>query len=862
MNEKAAIRVAALRDELEHHNHLYYTEAKPVISDQQYDRLLRELVDLETANPELLSPDSPSQRVGGKPIDGFVSVRHARPMMSISNTYDAGEVVAWAKHLRERLDGAASQFVVEPKIDGVAASLRYERGKLVLVATRGDGNIGDDITASGRTIASIPLRLQVENGKPPEVLEVRGEIYMPNATFQAINLERAAAGEETFKNPRNLTTGTLKQLDPKLTAKRRLQFTVHGLGEHDLDERTDSYWDALQLLKKWRLPVPAVTKRVATIEAVMREIESFEKVRGTLAFQTDGMVVKVDSFAQREAAGVTSKSPRWVTAYKYAAEQQQTVLNAVDWQVGKGGTLTPVARMEPVFVAGSTVSNATLHNIDRIHELDLHLGDTLVIEKAGEVIPYVRQVVREKRPPRAPLVKPPTRCPSCGTTVFQEPGTPQIRCPNEDCPAQLSQRLIWFVGRGQMNIDGLGEKLIEQLIAAGHLKDFADLYRLTETDVASLVRDVQLGEKKAAEIVDGIAAIADDEWRAAVDGLKAHRDEPLPERIGRLVKSLGLKGLGERTVEQLVEAGLVKSVGDLRRVDAASVAELTQTVKVGPKSAAKVVENIASSKSAGLARALAGLGVRLVGSTASTAFAPWAGSIERLRAASLEELAAVLSKNPDAQREAERKEREYATTLFTELHPEKSTGGASLFGAETTVPKTSAETFGTTQELLEARDAGLARGTKLGKGRVALIAEAFTTPDELLAASADEITDTLLQGRAVARSLYDYLHSARGKRTIDDLAAVGVNLTAEATAPVERSEWTGKTVVVTGSFESATRNELKERLAAMGAHVSESVSAKTDAVFVGTDAGSKYDKAVKLGLPIHGEDVVRAVMGK
>ncbi len=559
-------RAQKLRDELNRHNHLYYIEAKPTISDQQYDRLMQELTELEAAHPELLTADSPTQRVGGAAIEGFVSVRHARPMMSIGNTYNKDEVVAWANSLRERLGDEDSQYVVEPKIDGVAASVRYENGVLTLVATRGDGSTGDDITASGRTIKALPLRLQTADAKPPAVLEVRGEIFMPNAIFQTINAERTEAGEETFKNPRNLTTGTLKQLDPKLTARRKLQFTVHGLGEHDLNERTDSYWESLQLLKRWGLPIPANTKRLESIEKVLEAIDEFETVRGTLSFQTDGMVVKLDSFKQRDTAGVTSKSPRWVTAYKYAAEQQQTVLLAVDWQVGKGGTLTPVARMEPVFVAGSTVRNATLHNFDRITELDLHIGDTLVIEKAGEVIPYVRQVVAEKRPAGAKPVPAPTHCPSCGTAVVRLPDTPHIRCPNESCPAQLVERLIWFVGRGQMDIDGLGERLVEQLIAAGHLKTFADLYKLTAADIAQLSSETEqdgktvkrtVGEKIASKIVGNI---------------EKSRQQPLD----RLLAGLGVPHVGSRVAHLLAS-----NFGSLDAITAASVEQIAAIHTLG-----------------------------------------------------------------------------------------------------------------------------------------------------------------------------------------------------------------------------------------------------------------------------------------
>ena len=385
-------KIMKLRQELERHNYLYYS-GKPEIDDRQFDAMMRELIELEKAHPELLTPDSPSQRVGAEPIEGFKTVEHAVPMMSIDNTYDEEEVRAFDARVRKAIEGEKVSYVIEPKVDGVAASLRFEQGALVLAATRGDGRRGDDITVNARTIQSIPLRLHGEN--VPNVLEVRGEIYMSSKVFQEINKEREAQGEEIFKNPRNLAVGALKQLDPKITASRKLRFVSHGLGQVDR-LATKSYWESLKLFKNWHLPVGEHTTLVHSVDEVISSIEKFGEIRGKLAYQTDGVVIKVDSFEQRDRLGATSKAPRWVIAFKYAAEQMQTILREVDWQVGKGGTLTPVARLEPVFLAGTTVQNASLHNIDQIRKLDLHLGDTVVVEKAGEVIPYVRQAIPAK----------------------------------------------------------------------------------------------------------------------------------------------------------------------------------------------------------------------------------------------------------------------------------------------------------------------------------------------------------------------------------------------------------------------------------------------------------------------------------
>lgn len=553
MPPSAEQRIKKLRQELERHNYLYY-QGTPEISDREFDALMKELIDLEKAHPEFYSADSPTQRVGGEPIEGFKTVEHAVPMMSIDNTYDESEVRAFDARVRKGLGGDEKvQYVVEPKVDGVAASVRFEDGLLVLAATRGDGRRGDDITSNVRTIKSVPLRLHGEG--TPRVLEVRGEIFMPSAEFQRINKEREKAGEEIFKNPRNLTVGALKQLDSRITASRNLRFVAHGMGEV-VGLEPESYWDWLKLLKKWHLPVNEQTTRAESIDEAIDAIEKFEKVRGKLAYQTDGAVIKVDSFAQRDRLGATSKAPRWVIAFKYAAEQMQTVLKGVDWQVGKGGTLTPVARLEPVFLAGTTVQNASLHNIEQIRKLDLHIGDTVVVEKAGEVIPYVREAVAEKRPKGAKPIEPPAKCPSCGTKVEKEADGPFIRCVNPECPAQFRERLRWFCGRGQMDIENVGEALVDQLIDAGLVKTFADLYRLKKEQLLELER---MGEKSAQNVIDSIAASKSQPLARVLAGLGIHH---VGGRVAFVLAQnfTDLNALKEATAEQL---SAIHEIGDV-----------------------------------------------------------------------------------------------------------------------------------------------------------------------------------------------------------------------------------------------------------------------------------------------------------
>lgn len=555
-------RIKALRQQINHHSYLYYVESRPEISDREFDKLLQELIDLEKQRPDLVTPESPTQRVGGDVQTELKPVKHAVPMMSIDNTYSEEEVRAFDERVRKTLDGESPCYVLEPKIDGTSISLRYEKGELVLAATRGRGNIGEDVTVNARTIKAIPLVLREAKGHPiPPVLEVRGEVYMDNNDFQRVNKEIAEEGEEPYANPRNLTSGTLRRLDPKIVAKRRLRFLAHGLGEVE-PMPAQSYWEWTQLLRGWGLPLPGEVKRVETIDEALQAIHAFEKTRPKLPYQTDGMVMKVDAFKHRDALGATSKAPRWVIAYKYETEQQPTLLHAVRWQVGKGGNLTPVADLEPIFIAGVTVTHATLHNIDQIRKLDLHLGDTVVIERAGEVIPYVVQAVPEKRPKGAEPIEPPKKCPSCGSKVEQEADTPYIRCVNPACPAQVKERIRWFCGRTQMDIEGLGDKLVDQLVDRELVQTFADLYKLTIDDIANLGSEVEQNEKKVKR-------------------------------------------------------------------------------NVGEKVATKVIQNIEKSRSQGLDRLIAGLGIRHVGNRVAYILASNFGSLDALEAATQEQLAAV-----------------------------------------------------------------------------------------------------------------------------------------------------------------------------------------------------------------------------
>ena len=577
-----AERMERLREQLRHHDYLYYVLAQPEISDREYDRLMEDLKKLEAKHPELVAPDSPTQRVGGEPIAGFQQVRHALPMLSIDNTYSREELREFDARVAKALGRQSYRYVVEPKIDGVAASLRYEKGRLVQAATRGDGRTGDDITTNARTIKSIALRLQAGGKPPPGVLEVRGEVYWPREAFAAFNAARKAAGEETFANPRNGAAGTLKQLDPRIVAERNLAFVAHGFGTVEpMPARCDS--ELSELLRQWGVPVAPQLGPCDSVDQVAQIIDDWAEKRYELPYETDGMVVKVDSFAQREDLGETTKYPRWAIAYKYQAERAETVLREVSFQVGRLGTITPVAHFEAVHISGTNVVNATLHNFDQVRRLDVRVGDTIVVEKAGEIIPQVVQVMTAKRSRSAKPVEPPKHCPACKGPVTRDEGGVYLRCANPECPAQIKERLGFFAGRGQMDIEGLGEALVEQLVDTGLVRHFGDLYRLKKDQLVELER---MGEKSAENLVNGIA-------------------QSKGRGLARLLAGLGIRHVGGRVAELLAD-----HFGDIDKLAAAGEEEISQVEGIGPVIASAVRQFFASPRARELIRDLKTVGVK------------------------------------------------------------------------------------------------------------------------------------------------------------------------------------------------------------------------------------------------------------
>jgi len=652
-------QIERLRDEIREHDYLYYVFGQPKISDRQYDELFARLKALEEANPQFITPDSPTQRVSEQPIEGFANVRHAVPMLSIDNTYNADELKAFDERVRKQLGSRDYDYVVELKIDGLAISLRYEDGILVTAATRGDGEVGDDVTANVRTIKAVPLIL-LGRDTIPAVLEVRGEVYMPTSAFVELNKLRAEAGEPAFANPRNAAAGSLKLLDAKITAARNLSFFAYATGQVS-EPLAENHYQTLQRFKKLGLPVNPNIKKAGDINEVIDICLASSEKRLKLDYQIDGMVIKINRFEQRDVLGATGRAPRWCISYKFAAEQAETIVESIDVQVGKSGILTPVANLTPVQLSGTTVKRASLHNFDELNRLGVRSGDTVVVEKAGEIIPQVVEVKKELRPSGTKPFKVPKKCPNCGSAVAKDEDGVYIRCLNPNCQGQLKERLKYFAGRGQMDIENLGTALIEQLVEAGLVKNFADLYKLQKSDLIELER---MAEKSAGNVIDAI---------------EASKTRPL----WRFVTALGIRHIGGQSAQILAE---------------------------------------------------------------------YFGSLDAIMNATQEELAQI-----------------------------------------------------------------------------------------------DQI------GPTMAESVYEYFRNPGNRSVIDQLLAAGLRPQQPKARPQQKGKLQGKTIVVTGTLENFTRQQIEQAIKQAGAKASSSVSKKTDFVLAGENPGSKLDKARKLGVEVINE---------
>jgi DNA ligase (NAD+) len=564
MSAPAAARSRAeqLRQQIDHHNHRYYVLDDPEIPDAEYDRLMRELQELEARFPELIIPESPTQRVGAQPLEGFAEVEHQVPMLSLDNAFGEAEMRAFDRRVRERLGREQVRYLAEPKLDGLAIGLTFEGGLLRRAATRGDGRRGEDVTAQVRTIRSVPLRLQGEGW--PALMEVRGEVFLPRAGFEAINARARAAGGKTFANPRNAAAGSLRQLDPVITAQRPLEMLCYGFGTVDGGSLAPTHGESMDLLKRWGLRTSPELRVLDGVDACIAYHREIEARRDTLDYDIDGVVYKVDSLADQEALGFISRAPRWAIAYKFPAQEELTTVEAVQFNVGRTGAVTPMARLKPVFVGGATVSNATLHNMDEVRRKDVRLGDTVYVRRAGDVIPEVARVLPERRPTGAEAVVLPQTCPVCGSRVVKPEGEAVARCTGGlYCPAQRKEAIWHFASRRAMDIEGLGEKLIEQLVEAGLLDGPAGIYSLAEKTDRLLALE-RMGKKSVENLL------------AAIERSKS-------TSLARFLFALGIREVGETTAQALADA-----FPDLEQLMALRVEDLVgqRGVKgVGPETA-------------------------------------------------------------------------------------------------------------------------------------------------------------------------------------------------------------------------------------------------------------------------------------
>lgn len=585
MSEQTVInRITEICQLINHYNHQYYVLDEPSVPDVEYDRLMRELMALETEYPQFKTLDSPSQKVGGVALKSFSQVTHQLPMLSLDNVFSADEWQAFVKRLLDRLNrgGAKStlDFAIcaEPKLDGLAVSLRYENGVFVQAATRGDGMVGENITENVRTIKSIPLRLQ--GASFPDILEVRGEVFMPKSSFEALNKQAIKKGEKGFANPRNAAAGSLRQLDSKITAKRNLGFYAYGIGyvgandannEQSIDETwlANSHYQRLCQIKTLGLPMCPEVKLLDNATQVEAFYQDILQQRESLSYEIDGTVFKVDDIALQQQLGFVARAPRWATAYKFPAQEELTILEAVDFQVGRTGAITPVARLKPIFVGGVTVSNATLHNQDEIDRLGIQINDTVIIRRAGDVIPQIVSVVLERRPENAQIIVFPTQCPVCQSAVLKAEGEAVLRCTGGlYCQAQRKEAIKHFASRKALDIDGLGDKLVEQLVDGGLIKTPADLFKLTELDVSTMER---MGQKSATNLIKGLEAAR-------------------KTTLAKFVYALGIREVGETTAANLAQYFLTFAA-----IKSASAEQLQQVPDVGVIVAKNIVNFFAQA---------------------------------------------------------------------------------------------------------------------------------------------------------------------------------------------------------------------------------------------------------------------------
>ncbi|MBB3856611.1 DNA ligase (NAD+) [Xanthomonas arboricola] len=821
-----AQRIGALRHRIEDANYRYHVLDEPQMADVDYDRLMRELEALEAAHPELASADSPTQRVGHLAASRFAEVRHALPMLSLGNAFSDEEVTEFVRRISERLEVKQPLFSAEPKLDGLAISLRYENGEFVQGATRGDGATGEDVSANLRTVKAIPLRLRGEGW--PQVLEVRGEVYMPRAAFETYNAQMRLQGGKVLANPRNGAAGSLRQLDARITAQRPLSFFAYGVGEVSEGALPQTHSAILAQLRAWGFPVSALVEVVQGSDGLLAYYQRIGEARDGLPFDIDGVVYKLDDLAGQREMGFVSRAPRWAIAHKFPAQEQSTTVEAIEIQIGRTGAATPVARLKPVHVAGVIVTNATLHNADQIARLDVRVGDTVIVRRAGDVIPEVAGVVAEQRPPGTQPWQMPTHCPVCGSEIVREEGEAVWRCSGElTCPAQRKEAFRHFVSRRAMDVDGLGEKFIEVLVDSGVVQGVADLYLLNVDQLLQL-RMISTAESPHAFLREA----------------REHLASGAYGQLENTVVGIGVDLAGEREAPHTWQADLLRA--GLPAFD-------WNRKKIATKWAENLIEAIEQSRDTTLERFLFALGIEHVGESTAKALSAWFGDLELIR-----HLPWPLFKRvPDIGGEVARS----LGHFFDQPGNQQAIDdllqrGVRIGDAHPPSPKLrEALSFASVLQDMDI--------PKVTPVRAQQLAAAVASFDALRSAGSDALLQAGVPAPVVA-SLLQWLErpenaalASAAQQAMETVLSRLPDADALQAGPLD-----GQTVVITGTLAALTRDAAKQRLEALGAKVAGSVSKKTAFLVAGEEAGSKLDKAQSLGVEIWDEARLLAFLGE
>ncbi|NIK50434.1 NAD-dependent DNA ligase LigA [Xanthomonas arboricola] len=821
-----AQRIDALRHRIEDANYRYHVLDEPQMADVDYDRLMRELEALEAAHPELASADSPTQRVGHLAASRFAEVRHALPMLSLGNAFSDEEVTEFVRRISERLEVKQPLFSAEPKLDGLAISLRYENGEFVQGATRGDGATGEDVSANLRTVKAIPLRLRGEGW--PQVLEVRGEVYMPRAAFETYNAQVRLRGGKVLANPRNGAAGSLRQLDARITAQRPLSFFAYGVGEVSEGALPQTHSAILAQLRAWGFPVSALVEVVQGSDGLLAYYQRIGEARDGLPFDIDGVVYKLDDLAGQREMGFVSRAPRWAIAHKFPAQEQSTTVEAIEIQIGRTGAATPVARLKPVHVAGVIVTNATLHNADQIARLDVRVGDTVIVRRAGDVIPEVAGVVAEQRPPGTQPWQMPTHCPVCGSEIVREEGEAVWRCSGElTCPAQRKEAFRHFVSRRAMDVDGLGEKFIEVLVDSGVVQGVADLYLLNVDQLLQL-RMISTAESPHAFLREA----------------REHLASGAYGQMENTMVGIGVDLAGEREAPHTWQADLLRA--GLPAFD-------WNRKKIATKWAENLIEAIEHSRDTTLERFLFALGIEHVGESTAKALSAWFGDLELIR-----HLPWPLFKRvPDIGGEVARS----LGHFFDQPGNQQAIDdllqrGVRIGDAHPPSPKLrEALSFASVLQDMDI--------PKVTPVRAQQLAAAVASFDALRSAGSDALLQAGVPAPVVA-SLLQWLErpenaalASAAQQAMETVLSRLPDADALQAGPLD-----GQTVVITGTLAALTRDAAKQRLEALGAKVAGSVSKKTAFLVAGEEAGSKLDKAQSLGVEIWDEARLLAFLGE